>query len=1632
MTSAGYNLGSAYGNVIISTNVGDAMDQARQQFDTGIAGMSASIKAWGDSLTLMGAQLSVLMSPLSDAMGEAIDQALEFDKSMTNVSSVLGVAGDDLKAMSDEVLALGANSRQGAQAAANAMYDIAGGVADASTHMDILKTSLDVATAGSANLDGVVNALVKTMNIYSLGAEDAAHAGDVFTRTVGMGVGTADEFAAALPPVEALGKELGFTFDELGAYMAYMSTKSASVAEGGTALRGVFSKLMNPSKELGDAISAMGFASGKAMVDQLGLVGALNKIKEFGGGSFAGLITDQEAMVGAMALTAAGADEFFTTFADGIDGATAKAKELQMASPAAQLDLFKNAMNGLSIQVGRELIPVLGSMATAFQPIVLAITDFVMNNGDLVRILGAVIGGLSALGTGITGLGLALSLSAPLMTAFSAGLAVVTGPIGLVIAGITALGAAWATNFLGIRDLLQPVVDRISDTLSKIGTSIQSFVADIQEFGILDAIQGAFGLGQSGEGHGGESYIEGIIAVFLGAKGKATGAAREMAIQITQAISSVVVPITQAFQTVVAAFSNAIHAFGDFEDTISQGGSVIDGVIVTAEGVVRHFLLTLGLLNEGNWLEFKTNFRAALYGIVDAFNEIENIAYNAVLYFNTVRKAGGDLFDVLRNQIQTILPMILRFFGASEDTVSTLRVVFTMAVNAIETVFDTAREVIESFVEVVSLVADRVGALIGNFVRLLSSGIGFFEALGSEVRYFADTLVRYFGVSGDTATQIRDVLVSVVNTLEDTFTGAASIVEGVITRLADAFGYIGWFIDNIVGRGGSFTDFFTIFEDGSSHLGEFLEKLGMSDEAADALAATLVNGFTSIPGVIEGMFAAIQRVGTGFLTLGRYVVETVNAFILLRNQGSSVFDALETMIKFNLRGFLEFIGITGEAATHVQNVLIDVVGRVETAFSNISNVLSAVTDGISAFMLGLEANRNEDLGIFESLIQEINYFFGIDLNPVIDLFESFFTSVSTILTNIGNAFSAVLNGVKIFIGGFNAFRDSGLGVFESLRKEIDLFFGVFLRLAGMGGETTSGLQAWLTTAVTNIERLFNAASSVVNSVWTWLSGLGDKIGSIDLSGITQLIGPLYELASWLLSWGNPFWMTFMILKTMGVDFLALIEDVAAGITTFFDTLSGGGDLTDAFSAVFGADMVNGITSGVDTVTGAIQDFIDFLAGIWEFVSPALTNLGNWFINDVLPATESLILNGVIPALQSLADFLVGLWETVSPHLEALANWFLYDALPAVQTFISGTIIPAIEQFINVLTKIWNDVSPFLIRLADWFLNSVLPTILSYINGLVIPGIQAFIDILVSIWNTIAPTLEQLYNWFITDGLPLIMEALELGRQAVQTLIDVMVGIWNVVQPGIQLLQDGLNAMITWLIENIFTPFGNLIANIVTGFINIWTDIGTGIENLKTGLLAIVTWFDTTIVTPIKNLINGIISGFTGIWNAIQEPLNTFKTGIDNILGGITTAINNVMNALGIARQEQEEILNVTTQPIAAGMANMSSAQMKAMQDRAVVQQYQDAGMLVPDALKQGSVAQMRAYATGSEYIQQDGPAYLHKGEAVLTAEQNAARFNGDQKPSISIGAIYANSEAEGRAAMRGIKQEFEEWSTFNG
>jgi TP901 family phage tail tape measure protein len=332
-----------------------------------VQGWGAKLQSKLDSVGLGGVlAIGAITAGVIKFGVDSVKASVGFDKSMTNINSILQLSGTEIDALGGKILAFGATTRAGPQAAAEAFYEIVSGVADASTHMAILEASVATAEAGNADLTATTGALVSVMNSYGFSAEEASFASDVLTKTVGAGVGSMDEFASALGMSAGLAAQSGISFDELGGSMAYLTTQGFSAAQAGTRLTAITTAFLKPNEKMKKALRLMGVESGSAGLEMYGLAGMTQLLSESMGGSTDAMseaLGTTEALTGALALNGPGFEDFIENFEATAEGATEAARAIQNASTAASFDRFNAQVERAQVLLGGLAMPVLEGAA---------------------------------------------------------------------------------------------------------------------------------------------------------------------------------------------------------------------------------------------------------------------------------------------------------------------------------------------------------------------------------------------------------------------------------------------------------------------------------------------------------------------------------------------------------------------------------------------------------------------------------------------------------------------------------------------------------------------------------------------------------------------------------------------------------------------------------------------------------------------------------------------------------------------------------------------------------------------------------------------------------------------------------------------------------------------------------------------------------------------------------------------------------------------------------------------------------------------------------------------------------------------------------------------------------------------
>ena len=211
----------------------------------------------------------------------AIKMATDFNRSMSQVNTLLGGNTARTKELKQEVEKLALQTGKSTMDIAAGLYDTVSAFGDSADSAKILETAVLAAGAAGDTTQSAVALLSATMKGYGdINAETANKVADLAFGTVRLGQTTLPELSSAFQGVVGVASASGVRMEEFFAVMATGTGVLGGAAEVSTKLNSFMTALQKPSKELTQVMNEMGYETGKAWIEGEGLMGAMSGIMD--------------------------------------------------------------------------------------------------------------------------------------------------------------------------------------------------------------------------------------------------------------------------------------------------------------------------------------------------------------------------------------------------------------------------------------------------------------------------------------------------------------------------------------------------------------------------------------------------------------------------------------------------------------------------------------------------------------------------------------------------------------------------------------------------------------------------------------------------------------------------------------------------------------------------------------------------------------------------------------------------------------------------------------------------------------------------------------------------------------------------------------------------------------------------------------------------------------------------------------------------------------------------------------------------------------------------------------------------------------------------------------------------------
>ena len=406
-------------------------------FERAMKKAQRTVKKFGASMQRTGRNLTRNITlPVIGLGTVAVKTFADFEQSMLKVKAVSGATDAEFKTLTETAKKLGASTMFTASQVADLQFELAKLGFSSQEINASTESILQLSQATTHDLAESGAIVASTMKSFSMEASEASKVADIFALASSNAAMDMTKLSVAMPTVGATASAIGVDLEELTAQMMVLADRGIEASTMGTHLRKIFVELSTKGISFQDAMERINNST--------------NKVKTatdlFGKRAFAaGLIladnTKQTNLYENQLKNATGTSK---RMADIMDSGTNGA-----------LRRLRSAAEGLAIDIGQMLIPILMKLVNGLQK---AISFFKNLDSDVKTTI-------ATLGLMAAAIGPILTVLGSLVTAFSMLLSPVGLAVGAMVAGAVLIVANWSKVKKPLVDTINYFIDLYNESM---------------------------------------------------------------------------------------------------------------------------------------------------------------------------------------------------------------------------------------------------------------------------------------------------------------------------------------------------------------------------------------------------------------------------------------------------------------------------------------------------------------------------------------------------------------------------------------------------------------------------------------------------------------------------------------------------------------------------------------------------------------------------------------------------------------------------------------------------------------------------------------------------------------------------------------------------------------------------------------------------------------------------------------------------------------------------------------------------------------------------------------------------------------------------------------------------------------
>lgn len=673
-----------------------------------MAKVGESVQQAGQKVSAVGDKMTAAVSaPIAAAGAGALKAAMGYEDALAKLSTIADTTEVPMEELSNQILELSKTSGISAETIAGNVYDAISAGQKTADAVNFVSNATQLARAGFTSTDAALDILTTSLNAYGLAAEDVSRVSDVLINTQNLGKTTVDQLASSMGKVIPTAKANGVEIETLAGAYAVMTANGIATAETTT----YFNSMLNELGKNGSS-AANAFAEATSEIKEGGLtmseamemgwslsdvLNALDKQAAENGTTISNMFGSAEAGKAAAVLLDNSAKLDDAIAAMGNSAGATESAYAKLNTTSFEVDKTINELKIALIEIGNvlksELAPIFEKVVKKIKELTSAFSNMsAAEKEQVVKIAGivAAIGPLLAVGGRlITGIGTVMTMAPQIGTALSA----LTGPVGIVIAAVAALAAAfaalWTSDegfregvtgiFTDIQGAIQPLIDALGALWGAfqelLGSLWNIFGQEIMSLFNLVFVETIFPIIQNLIEIF-TSVVNMIVAIIHGDWSTAWEELKNIVFNIIEIlVDNVLNFFNKLFQTIVSIVSKLVKGVVDLflslgKETTTIINNLIDDAIAFWKDLFDKTIEIFGNIWDGIKEKVSGIKDAVVDGISGAVEFLSELPEKALTwgrdmimsFINGIKEKVGQLTD----EIEAVAEDIASFLGFSE------------------------------------------------------------------------------------------------------------------------------------------------------------------------------------------------------------------------------------------------------------------------------------------------------------------------------------------------------------------------------------------------------------------------------------------------------------------------------------------------------------------------------------------------------------------------------------------------------------------------------------------------------------------------------------------------------------------------------------------------------------------------------------------------------------------------------------------------------------------------------------------------------------------------------------------------------------------------------------------------------